>query len=65
MPNAGRRNALMAQIQRWKDKGFMPAQIPAAETSDFANGRAEALYAAYQERLKALNAVDFGDLLLL
>jgi len=58
-------NALMAQIQRWKDKGFMPAAIPAAESSDFANGRAEALYAAYQERLKALNAVDFGDLLLL
>ncbi len=58
-------NALMAQIQRWKDKGFMPAEIPAAETSDFANGRAEALYAAYQDRLKALNAVDFGDLLLL
>ncbi|HEY1858546.1 ATP-dependent helicase [Acidocella sp.] len=58
-------NALMAQIQRWKDKGFMPAGIPEAETSDFANGRAEALYAAYQERLKALNAVDFGDLLLL
>jgi DNA helicase-2/ATP-dependent DNA helicase PcrA len=55
----------MAQIQRWKDKGFMPAAIPAAESSDFANGRAEALYAAYQERLKALNAVDFGDLLLL
>jgi DNA helicase-2/ATP-dependent DNA helicase PcrA len=58
-------NALMAQIQRWKDKGFIPAEIPAAESSDFANGRAEALYAAYQERLKALNAVDFGDLLLL
>jgi DNA helicase-2/ATP-dependent DNA helicase PcrA len=58
-------NALMAQIQRWKDKGFMPAAIPAVESSDFANGRAEALYAAYQERLKALNAVDFGDLLLL
>src|ERR1700722_15588939 len=58
-------NALMAQIQRWKDKGFMPAEIPAAEVSDFANGRAEALYAAYQDRLKALNAVDFGDLLLL
>ncbi len=58
-------NALMAQIQRWKDKGFMPSEIPAAETSDFANGRAEALYAAYQDRLKALNAADFGDLLLL
>lgn len=58
-------NALMAQIQRWKDKGFMPGQIPVAETTDFANGRAEEFYAAYQTRLRQLNAVDFGDLLLL
>ena len=58
-------NALMAQIQRWKDKGFMPNEIPASESSDFANGRAEEFYAAYQARLRQLNAVDFGDLLLL
>ncbi len=58
-------NALMAQIQRWKDKGFLPGEIPASESSDFANGKAEALYRAYQERLRALNATDFGDLLLL
>ncbi len=58
-------NALMAQIQRWKDKGFMPGEIPAPEDSDFANGRAAELYAAYQARLLALNAADFGDLLLL
>jgi DNA helicase II / ATP-dependent DNA helicase PcrA len=58
-------NALMAQIQRWKDKGLMPGEIPAAEDSDFANGRAQALYTAYQARLVALNAADFGDLLLL
>lgn len=58
-------NALMAQIQRWKDKGFMPGQIPAGESSDFANGRAEEFYAAYQARLRQLGAVDFGDLLLL
>jgi DNA helicase-2/ATP-dependent DNA helicase PcrA len=58
-------NALMGQIQRWKDKGFLPDEIPADQDSDFANGRARALYAAYQERLRALNAVDFGDLLLL
>ncbi len=58
-------NALMAQIQRWKDKGFMPGEIPAGEGSDFANGRAEEFYAAYQARLRQLNAVDFGDLLLL
>jgi DNA helicase-2/ATP-dependent DNA helicase PcrA len=58
-------NALMAQIQRWKDKGFLPGHIPTAESTDFANNRAEALYRAYQDRLRALNAVDFGDLLLL
>lgn len=58
-------NALMAQIQRWKDKGFLPDQIPANESSDFADGKAEAFYAAYQARLRQLNAVDFGDLLLL
>ena len=58
-------NALMAQIQRWKDKGFMPGQIPAGESSDYANGRAEEFYASYQARLRQLNAVDFGDLLML
>jgi DNA helicase-2/ATP-dependent DNA helicase PcrA len=58
-------NALMAQIQRWKDRGFAPGQIPADQDTDFANGRAQALYAAYQDRLKTLNATDFGDLLLL
>jgi ATP-dependent DNA helicase UvrD/PcrA len=58
-------NALMAQIQRWKDRGFLPDAIPADQDSDFANGRARSLYADYQARLRALNAVDFGDLLLL
>jgi DNA helicase-2/ATP-dependent DNA helicase PcrA len=57
--------ALMSIIQRWKDKGYLPGQVPAAESSDFGGGRAEALYASYQARLKELNAVDFGDLLLL
>jgi DNA helicase II / ATP-dependent DNA helicase PcrA len=56
--------ALMAVIQRWKDRGLTPARITAAEDTDFAAGRARALYAAYQERLRALNATDFGDLLL-
>ncbi|MBV9756091.1 MAG: UvrD-helicase domain-containing protein [Alphaproteobacteria bacterium] len=56
--------ALMAQIQRWKDRGLPPARITPAEDTDFANGRARELYAAYQERLRSLNATDFGDLLL-
>jgi DNA helicase-2/ATP-dependent DNA helicase PcrA len=57
--------ALMSTIQSWKDKGFMPGQVPADQDTDFANGRATALYAAYQARLVTLNAADFGDLLLL
>ncbi len=55
---------LMGLIQRWKDRGLTPARVTAAEDSDFANGRARALYAAYQDRLRAVNAADFGDLLL-
>ncbi|MCI0754256.1 ATP-dependent helicase [Teichococcus vastitatis] len=55
---------LMAIIQRWKDRGLTPARITAAEDSDFAGNRARALYAEYQERLKQLNATDFGDLML-
>ncbi len=57
-------NGLMGIIQRWKDRGLTPDRIPVAETSDYANNRAEKLYAAYQARLITLNACDFGDLLL-
>jgi DNA helicase-2/ATP-dependent DNA helicase PcrA len=56
--------ALMAVIQRWKDRGLTPDRITPAEDTDFAAGRARGLYAAYQNRLRALNAADFGDLLL-
>jgi DNA helicase II / ATP-dependent DNA helicase PcrA len=56
--------ALMGAIQRWKDRGLTPDRITPAEDIDFANGRARSLYAAYQDRLRALNAADFGDLLL-
>ncbi|MFO1028315.1 MAG: UvrD-helicase domain-containing protein [Acetobacteraceae bacterium] len=56
--------SLMGVIQRWKDRGLTPERITAAEDTDFANGKARALYAAYQSRLRALNAADFGDLML-
>src|SRR3954447_21808738 len=56
--------ALMAVIQRWKDRGLSPSRITSAEDTDFANGRARGLYAAYQQRLAALNSADFGDLML-
>ncbi len=56
--------ALMAIIQRWKDRGLTPERVTPAEDTDFANGHARALYSAYQARLTALNTADFGDLLL-
>jgi DNA helicase-2/ATP-dependent DNA helicase PcrA len=55
---------LHAIIERWKDKGLRPDQVNPADVGDFAGGRALAVYTAYQERLRTLNAVDFGDLLL-
>lgn len=58
-------NALMAIIQRWKDRGLTPERVTPAEDTDFANNRAMELYSNYQARLRQLNAVDFGDLLLL
>jgi DNA helicase-2/ATP-dependent DNA helicase PcrA len=55
---------LLAQIQRWKDRGLGPDKVPAADAAGFAHGRAIDLYRQYQERLTTVNAVDFGDLLL-
>jgi DNA helicase-2/ATP-dependent DNA helicase PcrA len=51
-------------IDGWKNRGLGPAHVPAGEAGAFANGRGGKLYTAYQDRLKALNAADFGDLLL-
>src|SRR5450631_2183700 len=55
---------LAGLIDGWKNRGLTPAQVPAGEAAVFGNGRGGKLYAAYQERLKILNAADFGDLLL-
>lgn len=51
-------------LDGWKNRGWLPKDVPAAENGYFANGRVPNLYANYQARLKTLNAVDFGDLLL-
>ncbi len=51
-------------IDSWKNRGLTPKDVPPGEAAVFANGKGGALYAAYQDRLKTLNAVDFGDLLL-
>jgi DNA helicase-2/ATP-dependent DNA helicase PcrA len=55
---------LASLIDRWKNRGWTPAEIDAGESEAFAAGRGGELYAAYQARLKTLNACDFGDLLL-
>jgi DNA helicase-2/ATP-dependent DNA helicase PcrA len=56
--------ALAYQIDRWKNRGLDPAHVPAGEAAAFADGKGAKLYKVYQERLKILNAADFGDLLL-
>jgi len=56
--------AVLHAVQRWKDKGLTPDKVGAADAGDMAGGRAIELYKAYQERLRTLNACDFGDLLL-
>jgi DNA helicase-2/ATP-dependent DNA helicase PcrA len=55
---------LAGLIDGWKNRGLTPAQVPPGEAAVFGNGRGGKLYASYQERLKILNAADFGDLLL-
>ena len=52
-----------AMIDGWKNKALAPDQITEGDARAFADGRGRQLYSAYQERLKVLNAVDFGDLL--
>lgn len=51
-------------IDRWKNKGLLPADLSAADSEAYANGQGQKFYRLYQDRLKALNACDFGDLLL-
>ena len=55
---------LASLIDGWKNRGLTPEQVPPGEAGVFANGKGLKLYKAFQERLKILNAADFGDLLL-
>ncbi len=51
-------------IQRWKDRGLTPDRVSEAEGAEAVDGLALPLYREYQDRLRTLNAADFGDLLL-
>jgi DNA helicase II / ATP-dependent DNA helicase PcrA len=55
---------LAGMIDGWKNRGLRPERVPEGESFAYANGKGRELYAAYQHRLKELNAADFGDLLL-
>ena len=50
-------------IDGWKNRALTPQKLSAADGAAF-NNRGIELYADYQARLKTLNAVDFGDLLM-
>ena len=51
------------QIDQWKNKGLTPDKVK-GEGTEFAGNRGVRLYQMYQDRLRVLNACDFGDLLL-
>ncbi|MGQ9369866.1 ATP-dependent helicase [Azospirillum sp. ST 5-10] len=55
---------VLGVIERWKDRGLTPDRLADSDGGEVAGGRTVALYRAYQDRLRTLNACDFGDLLL-
>ncbi|WP_284125793.1 ATP-dependent helicase [Parerythrobacter aestuarii] len=55
---------LASLIDRWKNRGLNPGDLDAVENESYANGKGQQFYQLYQDRLKALNACDFGDLML-
>ncbi|MFM2041803.1 MAG: hypothetical protein RLY86_379 [Pseudomonadota bacterium] len=55
---------VLSAIERWKDRALTPDRLKAADAGEIAGGRLLQIYRQYQDRLKALNACDFGDLLL-
>jgi len=54
---------LASHIDAWKNRAWSPDMVPTSEAGMY-DGRGVEFYAQYQNRLKTLNAVDFGDLLL-
>ncbi len=55
---------LLGAIDGWKNRGLTPEEVPKSDGEWFAHGKGVHLYKLYRDRLKALNAADFGDLLL-
>ncbi|WP_336294295.1 ATP-dependent helicase [Bartonella sp. CB169] len=55
---------LAIMIDSWKNQGLSPEYISESDSYSFGNGMGQKLYRSYQDRLKNINACDFGDLLL-
>ncbi|CAN5376289.1 UvrD-helicase domain-containing protein [soil metagenome] len=55
---------LAGMIDHWKNRGLGPADVSEIDGRAFGDGRGKKLYTAYQDRLRVLNAADFGDLVL-
>lgn len=56
--------ACIGIIDRWKDRGLSPDKVSHDDFDDVADGKMPLIYQRYQERLRAVNACDFGDLIL-
>ncbi len=54
---------LAGHIDDWKNRALKPSDLSAADAGAYDN-RGAKLYQQYQDRLRTLNACDFGDLLL-
>ena len=50
-------------IDHWKNKALLPASVK-TNSSDYSKINALKIYKIYQERLRLMNCVDFGDLIL-
>lgn len=57
--------ALCAQIDDYKNRGLLPEDLDGVTRGDIYSSTVARVYAAYQERLKKCNALDFGDMLVL
>lgn len=57
--------AIGARIDDYKNRGLLPEDIDSVSAGDIYNSTVVRVYAAYQERLKKCNALDFGDMIIL
>ena len=54
----------MGSFSGGKIAGQTPDHVSESEAKEFAGGRIHKIYHSYQQRMRELNACDFGDLLL-